>query len=318
MSDLPADWLRPLGSTGLTVSLLCAGGGLLGSMPDNFGYDVPAAQGVRTARRVLDGPIAFLDTSNNYSGGESERRIGTAIAERGGLPEGFVLATKVDQDVDTNDFSGTRVRRSLEESLERLGLDRIQLLYLHDPEQISFEEGMAADGPVRELLRLRDEGLAAHLGVAGGPVDLLRRYLETGAFEALITHNRYTLVDRSADELISDAHERGVAVINAAVFGGGILAKGTSGSTRYAYREAPAEVVSAVRAMEEACSRHEVPLAAAAVQFSTRDPRISSTILGFSKPERVDEAVAQATWPIPDELWTELERYVPGTEHWLF
>jgi D-threo-aldose 1-dehydrogenase len=318
VSDLPASWLRPLGSTGLTVSTLCAGGGPLGSMPGNFGYEVPAAQGVQTARRILDGPITFLDTSNSYSSGESERRIGAAVAQRGGLPEEFVLATKVDRERDTNDFSGARVRRSLEESLERLGLDRVQLLYIHDPEHISFSEGMAADGPVRELLRIHDEGLAEHLGVAGGPVELLGRYLETGVFEAVITHNRYTLVDRSADRLISEAHERGFAVVNAAVYGGGILAKGTTGSTRYAYREAPAEVVGAVRAMEEACGRYGVPLAAAAVQFSTRDARIASTIVGFSKPERVDAAVGQATWPIPDELWAELEQYVPGREHWLY
>ncbi|WP_432843155.1 aldo/keto reductase [Dactylosporangium sp. CA-092794] len=316
MSEVPADWLRPLGQTGLTVSMICAGGGPLGSMPGNFGYEVPADRGIETVRRILRGPITFLDTSNNYSGGESERRIGAVLAETGGVPEGFVLATKIDRDAG-NKFPAARVRRSLEESLERLGMERIPLLYLHDPEHVSFEEGMADGGPVGEMLRIRDEGLALHLGVAGGPVDLLRRYVATGAFEALITHNRYTLVDRSAGELIDFAHGRGVAVVNAAVLGGGILAKGTAGSSRYAYREAPAEVVAAVAAMEEACARHGVPLGAAAVQFSTRDPRIASTIVGFSRPERVDEVVAQASWPIPDELWGELEALTPPATTWL-
>lgn len=317
MTDLPANWLRRLGATGLTVSMVGAGGGPLGSMPGNFGYEVPEHQGVETALRILTGPIRFLDTSNNYSDGDSERRIGAALARIGGVPAGFVLATKIDRDAN-NSFHAARVRESLEQSLERLGLDRVPLLYLHDPEHISFDEGMAPGGPVREMLRIRDEGLAEHLGVAGGPVDLLRRYVETGVFEALITHNRYTLLDRSADELITLADDRGVAVVNAAVYGGGILAKGPDRTTRYAYREAPAPVVAAAAAMQEACAAFGVPLAAAAVQFSTRDPRIASTILGFSRPERVDEAVEQATWPIGSELWARLEQHVPAREHWLY
>jgi D-threo-aldose 1-dehydrogenase len=310
-------WLRPLGDTGLTVSAVCAGGGPLGSMPGNFGYDVPAQRGIDTVLRVLAGPITFLDTSNDYSGGESERRIGAALAQAGGVPEGFVLATKVDRDA-SGDFSGARVRRSLEESLQRLGLDRVPLLYLHDPEHISFEAGMAAGGPVEELLRIRDEGLAEHLGVAGGPVALMERYVRTGAFEALITHNRWTLLDRSADALLDAAVEQGVAVVNAAVYGGGILATGSAGSTRYAYREAHPEVLDAVGAMERACARYDVPLAAAAMQFSIRDERVASTIVGFSRPERVDECVAHARHAIPDELWPELDALVPGSERWLY
>jgi D-threo-aldose 1-dehydrogenase len=316
VTALPEGWLRPLGGTGLTVSMLCAGGAPLGSMPGNFGYEVPEEQGIATALRVLAGPLTFLDTSNRYSAGESERRIGRALVQAGGLPEGFVLATKVDRD-DDGRFDGARVRRSLEESLERLGVDRVPLLHLHDPEHISFEAGMAADGPVQEMLRIRDEGLAEHLGVAGGPVDLMRAYVETGAFEVLLTHNRYTLVDRSADALITAAAERGVAVLNAAVYGGGILARGTGSSTRYAYQEAPPEVLDAVRGIERLCTEFDVPLATAAVQFSTRDPRIASTVIGFSRPERVDQAVEQVARAVPEEFWAEVERLVPSTRTWL-
>lgn len=174
MTTTALDWLRPLGRTGLTVSAVCAGGGPLGSMPENFGYDVPTRRGIDTVARVLAGPITFLDTANGYSGGESERRVGAALAAAGGVPDGFVLATKVDRDA-SGDYSGARVRRSLEESLERLGLPRVPLLYLHDPEHITFEDGIATGGPVEELLRIRDEGLAEHLGVAGGPVELMER-----------------------------------------------------------------------------------------------------------------------------------------------
>jgi D-threo-aldose 1-dehydrogenase len=311
-----ADWLRPLGSTGLTVSAVCAGGSGIGSMPQVFGYETPAERGTATAARVLAGPITFLDTANGYSDGESERRIGAALEQAGGVPDGFVLATKVDR-AASGDFSGARVRRSLEESLERLGVDRVPLLYLHDPEHISFAEGMAAGGPVEELLRIRDEGLAGHLGVAGGPVALMERYIGTGAFEVLLTHNRYTLLDRSADALLTSAVERGVAVVNAACFGGGMLAKGPAAVGKYAYREAHPEVLAAAHGMADACARHGVPLAAAALQFSVRDARIAATVVGFSRPERVDDVVQQARIDVPPALWPELERLLPPAERWL-
>jgi D-threo-aldose 1-dehydrogenase len=314
---MASEWLRPLGETGLVVSAIGAGGGPLGSMPENFGR-VDANLGVATVRRVLAGPMTFLDTSNGYSGGESERRIGTALAEAGGLPAGFVLATKVDPGADGS-FGAARVRESLEESLQRLGLDRIQLLFLHDPEfAVTFDEAMAPQGPVAELVRLKDEGLAGVIGVAGGDITLMGRLVETGAFDVLLTHSRYSLVDRSADETISNARERGVAVVNAAVLGGGILAVGTSRSTRYGYREASPETLAAVAAIEGVCRAHDVPLAAAAMQFSLRDERIGSTLVGFSKPERVDETLRLAQWPIPDELWGEVEHLVPPPANWLW
>jgi D-threo-aldose 1-dehydrogenase len=313
MSGLPR---RPLGRTGLEVTPVCVGGGPLGSMPENFGYDVSAERGIATARRALDGRINFLDTSAGYSDGESERRIGAALAATGGLPPEFVLATKVDRDMDSGDFSGDQVRRSAEGSLARLGLDTIQLLYLHDPEHISFDEGMASGGPVEALLKLKDEGVAQHIGVAGGPVALMSRYLRTGAFEALITHNRWTLIDRSAGDLIDEAVGLGIGVVNGAPFGGGILAKGSGASTDYAYQSAPPEILQRVRAMEAACRDHEVPIAAAALQFSTRDPRITSTIVGISRPERVDETLRLAQWDIPDALWDVLEPLAAPSELW--
>lgn len=298
---------RPLGRTGLQVTPVCVGGGTLGSMPETFGYEVPADRGIQTVRRALAGPFNFLDTAAGYSDGESERRIGAALAEAGGLPAGFVLATKVDPDARTGDFSGAQVRRSVDGSLRRLGVDRLQLVYLHDPEVISFEEGMAPAGPVETLIRLQQEGLIEHLGVAGGPVELMARYLRTGAFEVLITHNRWTLVDRSADGLLDEAVSLGIGAVNGAPFGGGILAKGPAADRNYCYSPAADEVLRRVRDMEVACAQHGVPLAAAALQFSTRDPRIASTIVGISRPERVDETVRLASWEIPQQLWDVLE-----------
>ena len=300
---------RALGKTGLKVTSICVGTSALGSFPAQYGYEVSAEQALVTLRAIFDGPFNFIDTSNEYgNGGDSERRIGKAIAERGGLPRDFVLATKVDPLFGSTDFSGERVKKSVAESLERLGLDRLQLVYLHDPEKISFEAGMAKGGPVEAMVRLRDEGVIQHIGVAGGPIDLMLRYLATGCFEAVISHNRYTLVDQSAEPLIEEARRRNVAFVNAAPFGGGMLVKGPDLQPKYCYAPASQATISRVREMERLCKAHDVPLAAAALQFSLRDERIVSTIVGMSEPGRIAQTLDLANWPIPDDLWTDLEK----------
>src|SRR5271169_940049 len=177
---------RPLGRTGLAVSPVCIGTSPLASMPEHYGYEVGAQRAEATIGAAFRSPFNFMDTSNNYGAGAAERYIGTMLAAAGGLPAGFVLATKVDADPDTGDFSGERVRRSVEESLERLGLDRVQLMYLHDPElHLSFAEAMAPGGAVAALARLRDEGVLGHLGVAGGQVQLLRDFIGTGLLDVV-------------------------------------------------------------------------------------------------------------------------------------
>jgi D-threo-aldose 1-dehydrogenase len=294
---------RTLGRTGLSVSAVCVGTSSMGSHPAPHGTDTAVA----TIRRALEGPFNFIDTSNEYGGGgNSERRIGQALAAAGGLPEGVVVATKVDPIRGTSDFSGDRVRRSVAESLERLGLDRLQLVYLHDPEKITFGEGTAAGGPLEALIELRDQGVIGRLGVAGGTIDLELKYLATDVFDVVISHNRYTLVDQTAKPLIRDAMARGVAFINAAPFGGGMLVKGPDAAPNYCYRPASQAIIGRVRKMEAICAEHSVPLAAAALQFSTRDPRVSSTIVGMSEPGRVDQTARLAEWEIPDELWSRI------------
>lgn len=308
---------RPFGRTGLAVTPICIGTSPLASMPDLYGYAVGDEQAQATVAAVFDGPFNFLDTSNNYGTGSAERRIGAVIRRRG-LPEGFVLATKVDADPATGDFSGERVRRSAEESLERLGVDRVPLLYLHDPEfHITFEQAMAPGGAVEALVALRDAGVAGHIGIAGGPIGLLRRYVATGVFEAVISHNRWTLVNREAEPLLEEARARGVAFVNGAPYGGGMLVKGPDAQPRYAYRATGEPVREAVRAMQRLCAAHDVPLAAAALQFSLRDPRVAATIIGVSTPARIAETLELATLPIPASLWDELDRHLPVPAAWL-
>jgi D-threo-aldose 1-dehydrogenase len=309
--------LRPLGRTGLLVTPICIGTSPLASMPSVYGYEVGATRAEATIAALLESGLNFIDTSNNYGSGSAETRIGNVVRQRGGLPDGIVLATKVDAD-SSGDFSGERVRRSVEESLDRLGIDRVRLMYLHDPEHhLTFEEAMAASGPVAALLSLHDEGVLDHLGVAGGPIQLMRDFIATGAFEVVLSHNRFTLLDRSAEPLMQDAGERGIAYVNAAPYGGGMLAKGPDMQPRYAYRETAEAVRDAARAIQQVCARYEIPLQAAALQFSLRSPLVASTVVGVSEPARIAETIALASLDIEDELWAELDLLVTPRELWL-
>jgi D-threo-aldose 1-dehydrogenase len=311
--------LRQLGRTGLRVTPICVGTGTLGGRSATYGYEISAEQGEATVEAAFAGPFNFLDTSNAYGGGASETCIGTVLRRHGGLvPPGTVLATKVDADPVTRDFSGERVRRSVEESLTRLGLDHVALMYLHDPEfYLSVPEALADDGPVAALVALRDEGVIGHVGLAAGDVPMMRELLTCGAFEVVLNHNRHTLLDRGGEPLIEDVLALGLAYVNAAPYGGGLLAKGLSREHKYGYRPAPAPVVDAVAAMQRICDVHGVPLAAAALQFSLRDPRVTSTVVGMSSPARIAETMALATHPVPEEMWPELEALLPAPEHWL-
>jgi D-threo-aldose 1-dehydrogenase len=307
---------RPLGRTDLRAPALCIGTSGLGSIPGIYGYAVETEQALTTLRAVFAGPIRFVDTSNSYGGGESERRIGTVLREIGGVPADFLISTKVDPDA-SGDFSGRRVYASVEESYARLGMDFLPLVYLHDPERIDFADATGPDGAVPALLDLREQGRIGRLGVAGGPVDLLRRYVDCGHFDAVLTHNRFTLVDRSAEPLLRDCAAAGVAVLNAAPFGGGILAKGPEVAPRYAYRTASDLVLDRVHAMADMCAEAGVPLAAAALQFSLREPRISSTVVGITRPERIAQILDLARTPIPDALWPRLEGLTPPASTWI-
>ena len=296
-----------LGRTGLSVSKLCFGTSALGDMPETFGYSVDADRAKATVKAILASPVNFLDTAHIYGHGRSEQRIGETLKEIGGLPDGFVISSKIDRHFDTKVFDGARARRSLEESLEALGLDRIPLLHLHDPEDVADIAGVTRPGgALSELFKMKEEGLAGAVGLAAGQVDLMMQLLGDWDFDAIITHNRFTLANRNAEPMIDTCVGKGIAVLNAAPFAGGVLAKGSNTYRKYAYQDASEEMLSPIRRIEEICDRHGVPTGAAALQFSMRDPRVTSTVAGVSRPERIAQMLEWANWPIPDAAWEEL------------
>ena len=297
----------PLGRTGLAVSKICFGTSALGHMPDTYGYEVDEDRAKETIRVILAGPVNFLDTSRIYGFGRSEERIGAVIRERGGLPEGFVISTKLDRDPETNRFDASQARRSLEESLTALGIERIDLLHIHDPEYASsLKEAIGPHGAVAELFKMREEGLTTAVGLAAGRVDIMMPTLREWDFDALITHNRFTLTNRNAADMINFANSKGIAVLNAAPYAGGVLAKGSSSYPHYVYQQASGDVLDPIRRIETICARYDIPPGAAALQFSLRDERITSTICGVSRPERIERTLDWAHWPIPEAAWDEL------------
>ncbi|HEX9167991.1 MAG TPA: aldo/keto reductase, partial [Roseiarcus sp.] len=180
-----------VGQTDLMLSAIGFGTSGLGDMPDTYGYGVDVDRAKATLLAIFGGPANLIDTSRLYGMGRSEERIGAVIRERGGLPPGFVLSTKLDRDLKDNRFDAAQARRSFEQSLKALGLERVDLLHLHDPEHArSFKEATARDGALGELFRIKEEGLAKAIGLAAGVVTKMMPLLADWDFDALITHNR--------------------------------------------------------------------------------------------------------------------------------
>lgn len=304
-----------IANTGLSVTPIGFGASGLGDMPDTYGYSVTEDRARATVRSIFEGPVNFLDTSNNYGFGRSEERIGAVIREMGGLPKGFVLSTKLDRDMETGRFDAARVWQSVEESLTRLSLDTIPLLHLHDPEHArDLGEITEAGGAIDALFRLKEEGLTKAVGLAMGRLDIMEPILREYPFDALISHNRWTLINRSAGRMFDNARARGIAVLNAAPYAGGVFAKGSAEMPRVTYQIANAAKLEPVRAVEQLCRQHGVAPGAAALQFSMQDERVASTIVGVSKPERVQQTIDWASENIPDAFWEELSKQAVSFE----
>jgi D-threo-aldose 1-dehydrogenase len=297
-----------VGKTNLAISAICFGTSGLGDMPATYGYGVDEARARATLDAIFDSTIGFLDTSRNYGMGKSEQRIGDAIRARGGLPKGFVISSKLDRNMDNSKFDGDRARQSVEESLKVLGVDHIPLLHLHDPEYASdLNDVTKPGGAIAALMRMKEEGLVQAIGLAAGRVDIMMPLIRDFSFDALISHNRFTLLNRNAQEMFNLARSKGMTILNAAPYASGILAKGVAKAPIYSYMPASDDIKSRALAIEALCSQHGVPVGAAALQFSMHDPRIASTICGVTTPERVQQTMAWANWNIPDSLWSALK-----------
>jgi D-threo-aldose 1-dehydrogenase len=260
------------------------------------------------ADALLASGLGNVDTSNMYAGGRSEKLLGDAITRADGIPRGKLIYSKADRDVATGVFDGDRVRRSLDESLTRLGVDSLPLYQLHDPYTITFEDAMAPGGAVPTLIALRDQGVIGAVGIASGTIGQVHEYVATGVFDVVLSHNRLTLVDRTAEPTFRLARELGMTVFNAAPFGGGTLA---NGADTYGYREMPADFAAHLGRVRALAAEWSVDLAAAALQFSVRSPLVDTTVVGVTSLARLDALPSLVDADVPDAFFDALEQLGP-------
>lgn len=296
-----------LGRTGLKVGRLAMGTAPLATI--FWGNDAGTAE--RTATRALERGVGFFDTAPFYGLGEAERRLGRALAAAGGRPRP-VIATKagrllthgVDGSVDVCfDFSYGAAKQSLESSLERLGVDRVDIVHIHDPDDHIHE---ALEGTYPALLDLRDQGVIKAVSLGTNSVATAAVFLERADLDCMLVAGRYTLLDRSAAALIDACTRLGVAYLAAGVFNSGVLARPRAGSW-YDYGPASDETLERAAAIDAVCRRHGVSLRTAAVNFPLTNPGVAAVVVGMAAPAEVDENLDALEAPVPDELWQELQ-----------
>jgi D-threo-aldose 1-dehydrogenase len=281
------------------------------------------------ARAVLEAAwesgIRYFDTAPHYGLGLSERRLGSFLATKPRAD--YVVSTKVGRLLrpspetahlldDTNqfavptslrrvwDFSAGGVRASLEESLERLSLSEVDVLYLHDPDEHDLSGDLSTGVPA--LAALREERLVTAIGIGSKSTDALVAAVRTGALDLVMVAGRYTLLEQPAlDELIPACRAAGVGVVAAAVFNSGLLATPEPGD-RYEYGAVPAELLARARRIADACARHGVSLPEAALRFPLREPAVLCVVAGGATPAHVRENAQRLEGEVPEALWQEL------------
>ena len=291
----------------IKVSEICFGTSALGNMPDTYGYEVNPSIAEETILAILNGPSNFIDTSRNYGMGRSEKLIGNVFKSLGGKPNDIILATKIDRDTATNILDRDATLKSFEQSIKALETEKIDILHLHDPEHCKdLNDITCKGGALDTLFQLKEEGSVTLVGLAMGKVEMMYDLIQKWPFDVMINHNRFTLLNRQADKLFNLAKKKGIKIFNAAPFCGGILAKGTKETNRLVYQEVSEKKLKPVFDLEKICLKYNVPLGAAALQFSMKDPRISSTIVGITKKSRIDQIVEWSNFEISEDAWTEI------------
>jgi len=288
--------------------------------------DDAAAQA--TVEAAWAGGIRYFDTAPHYGLGLSERRLGLAL--RGKPRDEFLVSTKVGRllvpatnpegarddegfDVPADfrrvwDPSEAGIRRSLEDSLDRLGLDRVDILYLHDPDAYDLEAGISQALPAME--KLRAEGLVEAIGVGSNSSDALLECVQRSEPDLVMLAGRYTLLEQPAREhLLPSCIERGVGVVNVGVYNSGLLARPTiSDDAHYNYAPAPQEILDHARQLAACCAEYGVELPTAALQFSLLHPAVRTVVVGASNPAQIRQNIARMNQTVPEEMWEELRR----------
>ncbi len=286
---------------------------------------VSDAQAAATLEAAWDAGFRYFDTAPHYGLGAAERRLGAALAGR--PRDEFVVSTKVGRLLVPNpggegrlddesfavpavvrrqfDFSRDGVLRSLEESLDRLGLDRVDIVYLHDPDE--HWEAASTTG-VDTLVELRDQGVVRAIGVGMNQSAMLTDFIRRTDIDLVLVAGRYTLLEQDAlDELLPAAAERGVDIVAGAVYNSGLLSRPRpAADAMFHYAPASAEVRERVERIAELCEAHGVALPEAAVRFPLRNTQVVSALLGMRSPEEVAEAVHRMSVSVPDDLWVDL------------
>ncbi len=299
---------RRLGRTGLQVSPIGLGGAHLGRATDGF----DESQAVATVHRALELGVNLIDTSPMY--GPSEHFIGAALREwwaAGGRREDLVISTKtgfVERGV--MDYSGDWTRRSVERSLRLLGTDYLDVVHVHDP--VSLEPVFATGGALEALEDLKRIGAIRAIGLGVRNQPFHRRCIDSGRFDVSLTHCDHNLIDWSAAEgVLPTAAEHDVGVLNgAAVMLGLLSGEDPRGPARSLGGFATDRRLQRASALWEWAQARGVGLLAINLQFCLREPRIASTLVGARDPGEIEADIAAATVALPDDLWTELARFL--------
>ncbi len=320
--------MRPLGRTGLNVSAIGFGAAPIGDLYARLDED--AAIGAVTA--AIDSGINLFDAAPLYGHGLAEHRCGTAL--RTHPREAFVLSTKVGRWMDplsgpgdrsgyfgglphaaVIDYSYDGAMRSFEQSLLRLGVERIDILLIHDvdvwthgADAIERRFGEAMDGAYRALDQLRSAGVISAIGVGVNEAGMCERFAATGDFDVMLLAGRYSLLEQPAlESFLPVAERKGLGVMLGGVFNSGILATGARHDAHYNYAVAPPAIMVRVERIEAVCCAHGVRLADAALQFPLAHPAVSSVVLGATSTQEVRRNIAALSRKIPSGLWSDLK-----------
>ncbi|MFN8634682.1 MAG: aldo/keto reductase [Chloroflexota bacterium] len=315
----------PFGKTALTTTRLGLGSAPLGGLFN----PVPDATAHAVVQHAYDLGLRFYDTAPLYGYGSAEQRMGHVLARQ--PRDQFTLATKVGRLIRPRedagggldaagagqfldapplvpvfDFSYDAVMRSFEESLERLGVDRIDVLHIHDPDN---HEEQALSGAFKALDKLRSEGTIGAVGSGMNQAEMLARFARAADFDCFLVAGRYTLLDQAAlPELLPICVEKKIAIIIGGVYNSGILANlGDPSRETFNYQPAERQWLEKARQIEAVCDRHGVPIQAAALQFPLAHPAVAVVLTGARSVEELDQNVAFMQQPIPADLWAELK-----------